>query len=124
MAVNNSGAGGNLNAATGDVTLIPVNRVAQREVPAGSRAEFVFEPDASDMAIDMVAASKFTGLTYTVTVDSDKRFGEVGIPPTDIDDSTTTHNPRLRVRDELLVTVRNPSTVDRIIAVQIRGVEA
>lgn len=123
MAVNNAGAD-TLNAATGDVTLIPVNRVAQRQVPAGSRAEFAFEPDASDMAIDMVAVSKFNGLTYEVTVDSDKRFGEVGIPPTDIDDSATTHNPRLRVRDELVVTVRNPSTVDRTIAVQIRGVEA
>lgn len=118
------GAGEGINASDGDVTLIPVNRVEQVAIPSGARAEFEFTPDASDMAVDVVAASKFQGLTYELRVDGTTRFGPVGIPPTDIDDMATTHNPRLLARSDLTMIVRNPSTVDRTVAVQIRGVEA
>lgn len=102
---------------------IPVNEATGAEIPAGNRAKFRFEPDASGMHVDSVAASKFAGLTYEVTVDGDQRFGPAPIPPTDIDDMVTTHNPRMSVDRELVITVRNPSAADRTVAAQVRGVE-
>jgi hypothetical protein len=102
---------------------IPVNEATGAEIPAGSRGTFRFEPDASGMRIDSVAASKFAGLTYEVRVDSDTRYGPAPIPPTDIDDMVTTHNPRMEVDQKLVHIVRNPSNADRTVAAQVRGVE-
>jgi len=102
---------------------IPVNEADGAELPAGSLARFRFEPDASGMKIDAVAASKFAGLTYEVKVDGDKRFGPAPIPPTDIDNMVTTHNPRMPVDRELTVIVRNVSNTGRTVAAQVRGVE-
>lgn len=102
---------------------IPVNEGDGANLPAGSRADFTFEPDASGMEIDAVAASKFRGLTYEVRADGDQRFGPAPIPPTDIDDMTTTHNPRMAVDQQLVITVRNPSETDRYVAAQVRGIE-
>lgn len=102
---------------------IPVNEADGTEIPAGSRAEFTFTPDASGMQLDAVAASKYRGLSYEVVVDDDQRYGPAAIPPTDIDDMTTTHNPRLEVSRELVITVRNPSSSSRFVAAQVRGVE-
>lgn len=102
---------------------IPVNEADGAEVPAGTRAKFTFEPDASGMEVDAVAASKFEGLTYEVSVDGDTRYGPAPIPPTDIDDMGTTHNPRMPVDRQLVITVRNPSQVDRNVAAQVRGIE-
>lgn len=103
---------------------IPVNKPEVVDLPAGSKATFRFEPDASGMWVDVVAASKYKGLTYELIVDDDTRFGPAGIPPTDVDDLATTHNPRLEVERHLKMIVRNPSATDRTVAVQIRGVEA
>ena len=102
---------------------IPVNEADGANVPAGARADFTFRPDASGMEVDAVAASKFSGLTYEVRVDDDRRFGPSPIPPTDIDDMTTTHNPRMEVDQQLVIMVRNPSERDRYVAAQVRGVE-
>lgn len=102
---------------------IPVNEATGEEVKSGQRGEFEFTPDASGMAVDVVAASKFRGLTYEVVVDEDSRYGPAPIPPTDIDNLTTTHNPRLEVSRTLRVIVRNPSPTDRFVAAQVRGVE-
>ena len=102
---------------------IPVNEADGVSLAAGERADFEFEPDASGMRVDSVAASKFQGLTYEVRVDSDTRFGPAPIPPTDIDDMVTTHNPRIPVDQELIIIVRNPSTVDRFVNAQVRGIE-
>mgnify|MGYP006928077219 CR=1 FL=1 len=102
---------------------IPVNEADGTEIPAGSKAEFIFTPDASGMQLDAVAASKYRGLSYEVRADGDQRFGPAPIPPTDIDDMTTTHNPRLEVSRDLVITVRNPSSSARFVAAQVRGVE-
>lgn len=102
---------------------IPVNEADGTDVPAGTRAVFTFTPDAGGMQIDSVAASKFDGLTYEVTVDGTNRFGPAPIPPTDVDDMATTHNPRIEVDRQLVITVRNPSTSDRTVAAQVRGIE-
>lgn len=102
---------------------IPVNEADGTEIPAGSKAEFTFTPDASGMQLDAVAASKYRGLSYEVRADGDQRFGPAPIPPTDIDDMTTTHNPRLEVSRDLVITVRNPSSSTRFVAAQVRGVE-
>lgn len=102
---------------------IPVNEASGTSVPAGSRADFTFTPDASGMQVDVVAASKYRGLTYELRVDGDQRFGPAPIPPTDVDDLVTTHNPRMPVDREVIITVRNPSDTDRFVAAQVRGVE-
>ncbi|TKX86209.1 hypothetical protein EXE43_09575 [Halorubrum sp. SS5] len=102
---------------------IAVNDATGTELPSGSRATFRFKPDASGMEIDSVAASKYTGLTYEVKVDGDPRYGPAPVPPTDIDDMVTTHNPRISVERELEVIVRNPTNADRTVAAQIRGAE-
>ena len=102
---------------------IPVNEATGAEIPAGSKAEFVFKPDASGMRVDSVAASKYAGLTYEVRVDGTTRYGPAPIPPTDIDDMVTTHNPRMPVDQKLVHIVRNPSGVDRSVVAQVRGVE-
>lgn len=102
---------------------IPVNEADGTEIPAGAKAEFTFTPDASGMQLDAVAASKYRGLSYEVRADGDQRFGPAPIPPTDIDDMTTTHNPRLEVSRDLVITVRNPSSSTRFVAAQVRGVE-
>jgi hypothetical protein len=102
---------------------IPVNEAVGEEVKSGQRGEFVFTPDASGMAVDVVAASKYLGLSYEVVVDDDQRYGPSPVPPTDVDDLSTTHNPRLEVDRELRVIVRNPSASDRFVAAQVRGVE-
>jgi hypothetical protein len=102
---------------------IPVNKAETATIPAGSKATFEFEPDASGMHVDAVAASKFAGLTYEVIVDHDTRFGPTGVPPTDVDDLTTTHNPRMEVARKLTVIVKNPSSTSREVAAQVRGVE-
>jgi len=102
---------------------IPVNKADATDLPAGSKVTFTFEPDASGMFVDAVAASKYRGLTYEVVVDDTSRYGPVGVPPTDVDDMTTTHNPRLPVDRTLKVVIRNPSTTDRYVAAQIRGAE-
>lgn len=106
-----------------DGNWFPVNEADGAEIPAGSRAEFAFTPDASGMHVDAVAASKYTGLTYEVTVDDTNRFGPAPVPPTDIDDMVTTHNPRMEVSQKLVITVRNPSDLDRYVAAQVRGAE-
>lgn len=110
--------------AVGADDWIPVNKAEAVTLQAGNKVTFTFEPDASGMFVDAVAASKYAGLTYEVRVDGDTRFGPVGIPPTDIDDLQTTHNPRLPVDRTLKVIVRNPSTTDRDVAAQVRGVES
>jgi hypothetical protein len=102
---------------------IPVNKLEGTELKAGQKATFRFQPDASGMQVDMVAASKHAGLTYEIKVDSDQRFGPAPAPPTDIDDMNTTHNPRMPVERELALIVRNPSSQDRNVLAQIRGVE-
>jgi len=101
----------------------PVNQATGAQIGAGERATFTFEPDAGTMRADSVAASKFQGLTYEVRVDGDTRFGPAPIPPTDIDDMVTTHNPRMPVDQRLKVIVRNPSSVARFVASQVRGIE-
>jgi hypothetical protein len=58
-----------------------------------------------------------------VRVDGDARFGPAPIPPTDINDMTTTHNPRMPVDQQLVITVRNPSETERYVAAQVRGIE-
>jgi hypothetical protein len=102
---------------------IPVNQAVGTEIEAGQKATFEFEPDASGMKIDVVAASKYRGLTYTVKVDDEVRFGPAPIPPTDIDDLSTTHNPRLPVDRHLKIKVQNPSVNDRFVSAQLRGIE-
>lgn len=103
---------------------IPVNEADGTTIPAGSRADFSFSPDASGMELDAIAASKYQGLTYEVRVDSDQRFGPAPIPPTDIDNMVTTHNPRMSVSRDVTITVRNPSSTDRYVAAQVRGIES
>jgi hypothetical protein len=102
---------------------LPVNQATGAEIPAGSKAAFEFTPDASGMEIDTVAASKYRGLTYTVKVDGEIRFGPAPIPPTDVDDLSTTHNPRVEVDRQLRILVKNPSATDRFVAAQLRGIE-
>lgn len=102
---------------------IPINRTESTELKSGQKATFTFEPDKSGMAIDMVAISKFQGITYEFSTDDTQRFGVSPVPPTDVDDAVTTHNPRLTVERQLTVVVRNVSAVDRIVTAQIRGVE-
>ena len=102
---------------------IPVNNADGTDIPAGSKATFRFTPDASGMELDAIAASKYRGLTYEVRVDGDQRYGPAPIPPTDIDNLATTHNPRLPVDRELKMIVRNPSDTDRYVSAQIRGIE-
>ena len=102
---------------------IPVNEAVGTKIGAGQKATFEFEPDASGMKVDVVAASKYRGLTYTVKVDGDERFGPAPIPPTDIDDLSTTHNPRLPVDRHLKIRVQNPSASDRFVSAQLRGIE-
>ncbi|MUW13921.1 hypothetical protein GJ633_04035 [Halorubrum sp. CBA1125] len=102
---------------------IPVNEADGTEIGSGQRATFTFTPDASGMRVDVVAASKYRGLTYEVIVDDDTRFGPAPVPPTDIDDMVTTHNPRMPVDQELDIIVRNPSATDRYVAAQVRGIE-
>lgn len=111
------------NSPGGPGDWFPVNEAVTRTIPSGSKATFVFEPDASGLYADAVAASKYTGLTYEVEVDGDTRYGPSGIPPTDVDDMTTTHNPRLEVDRRLEVIVRNPSAKSRDVSAQVRGVE-
>jgi hypothetical protein len=106
-----------------DSDFIPVNDATGTEIGAGQKATFEFEPDASGMRIDTVAASKYRGLTYTVTVDGEVRYGPAPIPPTDIDDLSTTHNPRLPVDRHLKIKVQNPSPNDRFVSAQLRGIE-
>jgi len=101
----------------------PVCEAVVETIPAGSKATFVFEPDGSGLFADAIAASKFPGLTYEVIVDDETRYGPAGIPPTDVDDLTTTHYPRLEVSRKLTVIVRNPSQNARSVAAQVRGVE-
>ncbi|WP_144901363.1 hypothetical protein [Halobellus captivus] len=102
---------------------IPVNELIGEEIKSGQKATFTFEPDASGMQVDVIAASKYKGLTYEVEVDGDVRFGPAPAPPTDIDDLSTTHNPRMPVNRRLVITVRNPSANDRFVFAQVRGVE-
>ncbi|TKX79547.1 hypothetical protein EXE53_15395 [Halorubrum sp. SD626R] len=109
------------DASTAD--WMPVNQATGTQIGAGQRATFTFEPDAGAMRVDSVAASKYQGLTYEVRVDGDTRFGPAPIPPTDIDDMVTTHNPRMPVDQQVTVIIRNPSTVDRYVASQVRGIE-
>jgi len=101
----------------------PVNEAIARTIPSGSKATYLFEPDASGLYADAVAASKYSGLTYEVVVDGETRYGPAAVPPTDVDDMTTTHNPRLEAKRHLRVIVRNPSGVERDVTAQIRGVE-
>ena len=102
---------------------IPVNEAVGTKIGAGQKATFEFEPDGSGMEIDVVAASKYRGLTYTVKVDGEERYGPAPIPPTDIDDLSTTHNPRLPVDRQLTIKVQNPSVNDRFVSAQLRGIE-
>jgi len=104
-------------------TASPVNEAVVEQIPAGSKATFVFEPDGNELHVDAIAASKFPGLTYEVEIDGETRFGPAGIPPTDVDDLTTTHYPRLEAERSVTVTVRNPSQNARSVAAQVRGVE-
>jgi len=101
----------------------PVNEAIARTIPSGSKATYLFEPDASGLFADAIAASKYTGLTYEVVIDGETRYGPAPVPPTDVDDMTTTHNPRLQVARHLKLIVRNPSGVERDVTAQVRGVE-
>jgi hypothetical protein len=103
---------------------IPVNDAEGVNLPAGQKGVFVFKPDASGMWVDMVAASKYRGLTYEIKVDGDLRYGPAPIPPTDVDDSGVTHKPPMEVDRQLTLTVRNPSGTDRAVDAQIRGWES
>ncbi|MFB6302770.1 MAG: hypothetical protein ABEH78_07925 [Haloferacaceae archaeon] len=101
----------------------PLNDAERTNIPSGNQATFTFDPDGSGMWVDVVAASKFDGLTYEVRVDQTRRFGPAGVPPTDIDDLNTTHKPPLEVNRQLKIIVRNPSATDRTVAAQVRGWE-
>jgi len=102
---------------------LPVNQAVGEEIPAGAKATFTFEPDAGKMRVGSIGVSKHIGLTYTVKVDGEERFGPAPIPPTDIDNSAQTHEPRLPVDRTLSVIVKNPSSVNRFVAAQLRGIE-
>lgn len=101
----------------------PVCKAAVETIPAGAKATFTFEPDDDGMWVRTVAASKFAGLTYEVRVDSNPVYGPAGVPPTDVDDLATTHEPPLPVDSDLELIVRNPSSTERDVAAQIMGAE-
>jgi hypothetical protein len=102
----------------------PVLDAVVDELEPGERLVVTSEPDGGETVhVDCVAASKFRGLTYEVRTDGTTRYGQAGIPPTDVDDLTQTFVPALEFDRELKTIVRNPSTTTRVVAVQVRGWE-
>jgi hypothetical protein len=102
----------------------PVFDGAVETVGPGEKMVVESEPDSGEqVSIDCIAASKYAGLTYEVRADNRKRYGEVGVPPTDVDDLSRTFIPALEFSKKLKIIVRNPSTTERTVAVQIRGWE-
>lgn len=102
----------------------PVLDAVVETLKPGERLEVVTVPDNSETVhIDCVAVSKFKGLTYEVKTDDVTRYGQVGVPPTDVDDLAQTFKPALKFTSKLKTIVRNPSSTERLVIVQIRGWE-
>jgi hypothetical protein len=94
-------------------TLDPNERMVVTSTPDGGET----------VRVDCVAASKYQGLTYEVRADGRDRYGQAGVPPTDVDDLSRTFVPALEFDSELKTIVRNPSSTTRVVAVQVRGWE-
>lgn len=102
----------------------PVLDAVVETLAPGERLVVTTTPDNSETVhVDCVAASKYRGLTYEVVSDNVTRYGQVGVPPTDVDDLARTFIPALEFSSELKTIVRNPSSTERVIIVQIRGWE-
>jgi hypothetical protein len=102
----------------------PIMDAAVETVAAGEKMVVESTPDSGETAeIDCIGASKYAGLTYEVRADNRVRYPEVGVPPTDVDDLSRTFIPALEFRNSLKIIVRNPSSTERTVAVQIRGWE-
>lgn len=87
----------------------PVHEAAAVGLEPGEKVTVTLSPSTSGSLhrIPIVAISKRSEATYEIEVDGTRRFGPVGLPPTDVDDLGVTFYPALRLRREMKITVRD-----------------
>jgi hypothetical protein len=112
------------NAHADPADYAPVFDAVVETLDPGERMVVTSTPDGGETVhVDCVAASKYQGLTYEIRADGRTRYGQAGVPPTDVDDLAQTFIPALEFDSKLRTIVRNPSQKTRVVAVQVRGWE-
>jgi len=110
---------------TPDEEAIPFNEPENVTLSGGQKGTITFSPVQGSAAfhLPILAVSKFGSTTYEVWTDSEQRYGQASIPPTDVDDLGVTFLPALGFERELKVIIRNTGGTQHTYYIQPVGWE-
>jgi len=104
---------------------VPFNEPYTAELEDGEKVTVTFTPEQSGSVffLPVLAISKVRGTIYEIRDDGSTQYGPAAIPPTDIDDLTSTFVPAKQFRDSLEVIIRNNSGNPQTYHIQPVGFE-